>query len=260
MKPRKTVIALGLVALIVVVALVWRMPVTSPADDMSATLATSISTTTASSARAAPAAPTRAVAPSVARTDRAENSGAPAAQKPPATLAVAEPVEPAATDPAANGQTFLDPKYGVTGKIPATWTMRSAPRWGQQETTLFFEDPANPDARPSVYYRMFDAPMQLTGDAIGAWLQQQADAKAKARVEGGLTDYVNRDFIPRTINDRPALTWTAEFTRNGEPWVEYITRVYSPNCTTLFFLQTPLRNLPEVQPGFETVIKSTKIR
>jgi len=259
MKPRKTAVVLGIVALVVVVALVWRMPVSSPAGERSASLATSAGTPAPSPAPAATAEPTRAVAPSTARSDRAEDSRPAAAKAIPATLAVAEQPAPSAPVPAADGQTFVDPKYGVTGKIPATWTMRPATRWGQQETTIYFEDPDHPEARPNVYYRMFDAPMQLTGDAIGAWLQQQADAKAKARVEGGLTDYVNRDFIPRTINDRPALTWTAEFTRNGEPWVEYITRVYSPNCTTLFFLQTPLRNLPEVQPGFESVIKSTKI-
>lgn len=164
------------------------------------------------------------------------------------------------SDSAEPADNFFDPYYGVTGKIPEGWTMQRALRWGTQENTLFFKDPEHPDAAPSLYYRMFDEPMQLEGAEIESWLRQQAEAKMTQRVLGGLEDYANVDSAIRTVNNRPALTWIAEYNgRDGAAWAEYLTRIYTPNGTLLFFMRAPVDQLPDMIPEFESIIETTDL-
>ena len=155
------------------------------------------------------------------------------------------------------GDSFFDPQYKVTGKFPDGWKMRGAGRWGTQETTLSFQDPDYPNAAPKLYYRIFPEPMQLTTEQIGAWLRDGADAKVWQRVSEGLADYTNGELVERTIGDRPALTWTGSYTRDGQPWGEYLTRIYTPNGTFLFFLHAPNTDLPALIPKFERMITTT---
>jgi hypothetical protein len=200
--------------------------------------------------------PPSAVKPAPPQTPIAPTKG-PVTEAKPAGAGSDADLDKFAKDLSAPGHTFFDPEYKVTGKIPEDWTMQNSARWGQKETTLFFNDPDYPQAHPSIYYRMFDQPMPLAGADIETWLREQAMEKAQLRIRSGLTDYVNRDFTMRDINDRPALTWTAEYTRNGEPWAEYMTRIYSPNGTTLFFLHAPAKDMPALVPKFESMIKTT---
>lgn len=162
-----------------------------------------------------------------------------------------------AKDLSAPGNTFFDPEYKVQGKYPEGWSMKTTARWGTSETTLVFTDPDFPAAAPSVDYRIFATPMQLAEAQIDAWLRAQSTETAGQRVTGGLADYVNGEIISRNIGDRPALTWTGSYTRNGEPWGEYLTRIYSPNGTTLFTLNAPVNALPALIPKFERMINAT---
>lgn len=162
-----------------------------------------------------------------------------------------------ADDLKAATNTFFDPQYKLTGKLPDGWKMVGSPRWGTQETTLFFHDDEFPKAAPALYYRIFPEQMQQTPEQVSAWLRQQAEEKAKLRVSNGLTDYTNSEMVERTIGDRPALTWTGAYTRNGEPWGEYLTRVYTPTGTFLFFLHAPRDQLPALIPKFEQMINTT---
>jgi hypothetical protein len=176
--------------------------------------------------------------------------------------ATADPTSHAVTGaapvpPAAATGNFFDPLYRVSGAVPDGWVLRDTSRWGTQETTLFFKDTAHPEGNPSIYYRMFDTPMTLAPGKIDAWLREQAVNKAASRV-GGLPDYANEPAMTsRSIGGRPALTWTANFTRNGVPWGEYMTRIYSPNGTVLFFMMAPKADLPAMIPKYETIIRST---
>ncbi len=157
--------------------------------------------------------------------------------------------------------TFSIPRYKIMGKHPEGWVVLGAPREGRQEVTLFFKDPDFPKASPSLYYRIFPEPMQLTGDGINAWMRKQAAAKARQRVSNGLSDYaIDGDFAQRNIGERPALTWTASYTRSGEPWGEYLTRIYTPQGTFLFLLNAPKSDLPALIPGFERIITTTIVR
>jgi hypothetical protein len=179
------------------------------------------------------------------------------APNPPAAPPKPDELDEFAKDLSAPGHTFFDPEFKIMGKYPEGWSMKTTARWGASETTLAFSDPDFPAAAPSVYYRVFTTPLQLAGAQIDEWLRQQSAETASQRVAGGLNDYVNGEMIPRKIGDRPALTWTASYTRNGEPWGEYLTQIYSPNGTTLFSLHAPAKDLPALIPKFERIINAT---
>ena len=179
------------------------------------------------------------------------------APNPPAAAAKSDELDEFAKDLSAPGHTFFDPEFKVMGKYPEGWSMKTTARWGASETTLVFTDPDFPAAAPSVDYRIFTTPLQLTGAQIDEWLRQQSAENASRRVASGLTDYVNSEMISRKIGDRPALTWTASHTRNGEPWGEYLTQIYSPNGMTLFSLNAPAKDLPALIPKFERIINAT---
>jgi hypothetical protein len=100
--------------------------------------------------------------------------------------------------------------------------------------------------------------MQLATQAdINAWLLNAAAAKAQQRVAGGLSDYTNGQMNLVTIDDRPALEWQATYTANGQPWGEYLIRLYSPNGTALYFTQGPADQLPDVIPTVKAMAEKT---
>jgi hypothetical protein len=151
---------------------------------------------------------------------------------------------------------FYDSYYKIAGKFPQGWTMGQAPRWGKEETTISFHVSDHPQAMPALYYRIFPQPQPLTVDQAQASLRESAANKEQQRQQS-LPDYVNGEMVPRNIGERPALTWTGTFTRNGEAWAEYLTRIYTPNGTFLFFMQAPAGELPALIPQFERVITTT---
>lgn len=156
--------------------------------------------------------------------------------------------------------TFADDKYHLMGKLPDGWSILKSERWGKLETTISLRDPEHPAAIPNIYYQMFTEPMQpVDTNTADAWLRKQATYKAKQRIRNGSSDYVNGELLSRTIGGQPAVSWTATYTRNGEPWAEYLTRVYSPDCTLLFTLRAPAADLPAMTPGFENVILTTTV-
>lgn len=178
--------------------------------------------------------------------------------RPGATAGTADPdLENLGRELAHAENTFFDPTYRFTGKIPAGWVLRDAPRWGEQETTLYFKDPEYPAAIPNLYYRKFPEPMTLEGAAIDQWLREQVETKAAQRAASGRPDYANREVTPRRIGERPAITWVADFTYQGEAWSEYLTRIYTQDGTTLFFMSAPKKDTPALVPRFESLIQNT---
>jgi hypothetical protein len=158
----------------------------------------------------------------------------------------------------ADAHVFLDGEFGVGGEIPDGWSMRSSARWGVRQNTIWFRDPLVPTAAPSMYYKINEEPTYRTPEETQKWMYDTAVEKERQRVAEGRTDYKNREEMSyRMIGERQALTWSATYTRNGEPWVENLTRLYSPAGTVLFFLHAPATDIDAAQASFNTVIEST---
>ncbi len=155
--------------------------------------------------------------------------------------------------------TYYDKDYNVLAKYPDKWRLMKAEHYGQKETYVFFNDPDHPKARPNIYYRIFDEPRQQTPKQIAGSLIKAAEAKTRERLNEGFTDYDAGALVPRIINERPALTWTGSFIQDGEPWAEYLTRIYSPNGTILFNLRAPADELPSMLKDYESMIQRTII-
>jgi len=169
--------------------------------------------------------------------------------------AMAAPVaQPPATDQAApTAKTAMTPlvdqEYNVHGSLPANWTVRDRLRWGAKETTVFLFDPNHTEADPSIYYKVRDKPAVIEPDKVYANLMDQARYKEKSRQQKGLEGYANTgDYTSETINGRPALTWSATFTRDGQPWTEVLTQIYSPNATLLVYVSAPATDLQAIRP------------
>jgi len=221
-KSKKLVLVVGAIAMVIIIGVVLRPSAMEPAPTV------------------LPPTPPPRVAPN-----------------PPAATAKPDELDEFAKDLSAPGNTFFDPEYKVQGKYPEGWSMKTTARWGTSETTLVFTDPDFPAAAPSVYYRVFTTPMQLADAQIDGWLRQQSAENASQKVTGGQADYVYGEMISRKIGDRPALSWTGSYIRNGEAWGEYLTQIYSPNGMTLFSLNAPAKDLSALIPKFERIINAT---
>jgi len=155
-----------------------------------------------------------------------------------------------------------DNKYGISGRYPTAWIIRSAQRWGDQATTIAFGAPECPEARPNLYYRVFHIPLSIPTGGAESWLRDEARRKVEQRVNlEGLADYRNRpnSIVFRSIGGRAALSWTADYTSAGDKWTEYLTAVLSENGLVLFFLQAPAAKITLVIPKYEKMIETLRM-
>lgn len=181
--------------------------------------------------------------------------------------AVGDEFEKLAKELSAPGNVFFDPEYHITGKYPDGWSIRESGRWGAKENNVRFLDPEHANVWPTLYYRINSEPSRLNEAEIDSWLRDEAAKKAESRRRSGLIGYTNGEPVSRNIGDRPALSWTASFafhstnpmstTPRGDSLKEYLTLIYSPNCTALFFLQASEDDMAAMRSKFEAMIKST---
>jgi hypothetical protein len=152
----------------------------------------------------------------------------------------------------------IEMEFELGRQRPVGWKMQRTDSKQQRGLMIYFEVPGHPGVAPSVIYYAFAEPTVPWSSDLRAWLSETAEVKAAQRVREGLVDYHNRpQMLPRIIGNRAALSWSAEFTRDGEPWVENLTRLFSPAGTALFFLKAPANEIDEVQSLFDIVIEST---
>jgi hypothetical protein len=160
---------------------------------------------------------------------------------------------------------IADSKYGVTTRYPTGWIIRGAARWGDHEnpaTTIYFGATESAQASPNLYYRKFPAPLLNPTGGAESWLRDEARKKVDQRVkQEGIVDYLNRpeSFVFREVGGHGALSWSAEFTRSGEKWSEYLTAILSENGLALFFLQAPADQIGLVRPRYEQMIEAFKM-
>ena len=157
-------------------------------------------------------------------------------------------------------RSIRDPLYGLTLRYPSGWIVRGVTRWGDQETTVYFGAANSANAFVTLYYRMYAAPVGLPTDSESS-LRTEAAKKAERRVNGGLVDYANvvDSFVPKTVGNLPALSYSARFSAGGKTQVEYIVRILSPRGTATFMLRIPLEEFEAVREEFDGMVESFRL-
>ena len=161
------------------------------------------------------------------------------------------------TPTSGSTEIFQDSSSKIKGHLAAGWTVQKTIKSGS-ETTLLLLDPSNAFTYPAIYMRIFDHPMNLDDSHVEAWLRNQVEEKTAQRKEK-LTDYTQGSPTITNINGQTSISWTSIYTRDGAPWAEYLTRVYSPTGTALFFLNAPQQRILTMIGDFDTVTQSVEI-
>lgn len=155
---------------------------------------------------------------------------------------------------------FHDSGKNVSATIPVGWTATSASPAGELATSIAFRVADHPDAAPRLYYRTKEAAPPTTVAAAEAFLLEQAEAKEADRKKG-VSDYKNRrdSFFFRELNGQPALSWIADYTMDGQPQVEYLTRILGPTSVGLLFMQIPAGELEALRPAMDRFAASVRL-
>ena len=158
-------------------------------------------------------------------------------------------------------RSLRDPQFGLTLTYPEGWKVRDILRWGDQQQTIFFEIPGQPETSPSLYYRVRHEPHPIALEALPAFLREEAKKKETARREN-LPDYTNRadGFTMLTIGEYSGCSWLADFTsRDGDKSVEYFVRIQTDVADASFFLQAPPDQIEPLRPVVDRLMAGLKM-
>jgi hypothetical protein len=162
--------------------------------------------------------------------------------------------------PGADGAAeFHDPEFAVSVKLPKGWTIPSAFRWGDHETTAPLQPPNGPPAG-QLYFRMRANPA-ANEEEDRKLLLGAPESKVKQRLGNGLVGYKIRpgSIAPRTVGGRPALACVAEYQLNGAPMVEYLVWVSGNQAYAQFFASVPEPELKDLQARLDPIIETLKL-
>jgi hypothetical protein len=154
-----------------------------------------------------------------------------------------------------------DPKFGLAVTYPDGWHVNEIKRWGDQQTTIFFEITAAPEPSPNLYYRVYHQPRPFTPEALEAFVRDEAEKKEASRREN-MPDYTNRADSFRSLKMRgnPAFSWLADFTKsNGDKWAEYFVRIQTDGADASFFLQAPSDQIESLRPAVDQLMNGLKM-
>jgi hypothetical protein len=91
---------------------------------------------------------------------------------------------------------------------------------------------------------------------IPALLNRRLDNRLKERNNFEGYKYRSESVRQSTIGGQPALSAAADYLRNGQQMVEYVTWIEGPKSRVLFNSRMPATALPGFQNRFDTVIQS----
>ncbi len=154
-----------------------------------------------------------------------------------------------------------DPKFGLTLTYPDGWKVNEVKRWGDQQTTIFFEITGQPEPSPSLYYRVYHQPRPIASDSLPAYLREEAKKKETARREN-LPDYTNRadSFKMLMLGGYTGCSWAADFTGpTGDKSVEYFVRLQTDVADVMFFLQAPADQMEPLRPVVERLMAGLRM-
>ena len=168
--------------------------------------------------------------------------------------------------------TIFDRKLGVTATLPAGWSIQSATRHGTNNllwpgpegfNDIMFSTPEKTESTVArMDYQIYENPRPMPTSEVDAWLRVwTTNVVARRRSVGGITDYNNRQgsFVSRTVGGRPALSWVADFTRDGAKWTVYWTLIRSEKGHAAVFFQAPTTEIDASRPAYESLVESVRL-
>lgn len=158
---------------------------------------------------------------------------------------------------------YRDTAVGVEVQFPGGWKVQDAIRWGnnQSENTVFLSPDTPSSARPSMYYKPYleTEAATISGTGAEALLREQAEKKEASRV-AGLADYKNvpDSFSFFDVNGRPAMSYFATFTNNGEVMTEHFIRILGPKGYVMFFTTGRFEDVKALMPQLKQAATTVK--
>jgi erythromycin esterase len=159
----------------------------------------------------------------------------------------------------------IDMTYNVSLRLPERWGVKNSRRWGDQENTVFFDDPLKTSEQtgPSLYYRSFAAPLLGKSELIQETLQQEMDSKViqRQKKQHLPTYHLLPDTCEaRTVGGHAGRSCIAKFTSElGTPMAEYLTLIRSQNILALFFGFIPANDLDSYRKRLDPIIETLQL-
>jgi hypothetical protein len=149
-----------------------------------------------------------------------------------------------------NGR-FFDSKFNCAGIVPENWQVRWIMRPGPNEASISLVQASNQQLSLLLYYRM----EKPAGSDTVNLLQAAIRDKTEQRINTGFVNYkVASEPVSHTLKGSPAVSWSANFTFNEEPWQEQLTRIQSHKYVALFSLITPARQAQQMRSAYNQFI------
>ncbi len=172
---------------------------------------------------------------------------------------------------------ILDRKLGLAAAYPTGWTVSQAVRQGSGGNVIAFRVPGIRNSRTRIIYwpatpwENPQNPVQDYGKAgpkpttpaeIDTWMRRRVRMLSETRAQGeGYTNYRSdpQGRVSRTVNGQPALSFSAEFTRGDQPWVEHGTFIYGEKTMASVSMQVPAAQFDGVKDAFEELVTSLRL-
>lgn len=156
---------------------------------------------------------------------------------------------------------YHDEQSGVSLSLAPGWTWAGPKRMDGQKSIVNLRAPRTLQIL-RLYVQVLDPPEQIMpAEKMNKRLLKQAQRKVELRIKEGYKNYRLREdsSVLKSINGRSALSWVDDYTLNGRPMVEYLTRVRSEQRNALFFARLPAEQLDDFKERVDPIIETLEI-
>ena len=154
------------------------------------------------------------------------------------------------------GRKITDTKHGISFSLPEGWTLLSAVRRPNDDSSLAFRPRSFPAVAPVLYYSSI--PADLTPESHADYFKKAAAEKEEQRRREGIRDYTNDadSMKARTIAGVPALVYRARYTSGGVKMEERIARLVGKRYIALCYLKCSAEAAEALQAEFEKLMET----
>jgi hypothetical protein len=145
-------------------------------------------------------------------------------------------------------------RTGIEFTLPPDWVIVSQGWAGGGGQMVFLRDTVS-----NVIGTVWLKARPIDPADIPALLNRRLDNRIKERNNFEGYKYRSEGLRQSTIGGQPALSAVADYLRNGQQMVEYVTWIEGPKSRALFNSRMPATALPGFQSRFDTVIQSAVV-